>query len=43
MVNLDLLHILLIATLKPTNGSSIAYGQILQVNSMQTLVHSDCH
>ena len=30
--SLDLLHFLLIATLKPTNGSSLAYGQVLQVN-----------
>ena len=29
---LDLLHFLLIATLKPTYGSIIAYGQTLQVN-----------
>ena len=32
MVILDLLHFLLVATLKPTNGSSLAYGQVLQVN-----------
>ena len=28
---LDLLHFLLLATLKPTYGSSIAYGQVLQI------------
>ena len=30
-LSLDLLHFLLLATLKPTYGSSIAYGQILQI------------
>ena len=30
-LTLDLLHLLLIATLKPTYGSSIAYGQLLQI------------
>jgi hypothetical protein len=31
-LTLDILHqILLIATLKPTNGSRIAYGQLLQI------------
>ena len=30
-LTLDLLHLLLIAILKPTYGSSIAYGQLLQI------------
>ena len=30
-LSLDILHFLLLATLKPTYGSSIACGQILQI------------
>ena len=30
-LSLDILHLILVATLKPTYGSSIAYGQLLQI------------
>ena len=43
--SLDILHFLLLlhSTLTPPYGSSIVYGHNLKYNSMQTLVHSDCH
>jgi hypothetical protein len=40
---LDLLHFLILSTLKPTYGSRITYEQILQVNLKAKIVHRDCH